>query len=100
MLSRIGFFLLLGLNLFMAYNFFLGQKGLQDYLQRKELKRELQQELEQTEDKNMQLSQKIRLLQNDTLYLEKLVRSELHFVQESEVLYVVSDLEQKSAAGP
>ncbi|MFO8031840.1 MAG: septum formation initiator family protein [Desulfohalobiaceae bacterium] len=100
MLSRIGFFLLLGLNLFMAYNFFLGQNGLQDYLQRKELKRELQQELEQTEDKNMQLSQKIRLLQNDTLYLEKVVRSELHFVQESEVLYVVSDLEQKSAAGP
>lgn len=100
MLSKIGFFLLLGLNLFMAYNLFLDPQGLQDYLQRKELQRELQQELEQTQKKNMQLSQKIRLLQNDSLYLEKVVRSELHFVQDGEVLYVVSDLEQKSAAGP
>ncbi|MFW6314692.1 MAG: FtsB family cell division protein, partial [Desulfohalobiaceae bacterium] len=83
-----------------AYTFFLGQQGLQDLVQRKALKKELQQELEKTQDKNMQLSQKIRLLQNDSLYLEKVVRSELHFVQDNEVLYVVSDLEQKSAAGP
>lgn len=100
MLSKIGFFLLLGLNLYMAYTFFLGQQGLQDFVQRKALKKELQQELQKTQDTNMQLSQKIRLLQNDSLYLEKVVRSELHFVQDNEVLYVVSDLEQKSAAGP
>lgn len=99
-MSKLGFFLLLGLNLFLVYSFFLGEQSLQDYQQRRELKSELQQELQKTQQENKQLSSKIRLLQSDSLYLEKVVRSELHFVQDQEILYVISDLEQKSAAEP
>lgn len=90
---KVLFFILLGLNLFLVYNLFLGQPGFKDYLHRRELKMDLQQELKQVQEQNRQLSKKIRLLQDDSLYLEKIVRSELHFVQEDEILYVISDLE-------
>ncbi len=96
-MGKLFFFLCLGLNLVLAYNFFLGQEGLGEYLHRRELKADLVQELEQVQKQNLELSQRIRLLQDDVLYLEKVVRSELHFVQEDEVLYVRSELEQQSA---
>ncbi len=92
-MRKVLFFVLLGLNLFLAYNLFPGQPGFRDYLHRRELRLDLQQELKQVQEQNKQLSKKIRFLQDDSLYLEKIVRSELHFVQEEEILYVVSDLE-------
>jgi len=51
------------------------------------------------DEKAYALSREIRMLQNDAVYLEKIIRSRLGFVKDNEVLYIFPDSKTKPAVG-
>ncbi len=88
MILRLAFCILVGLNLFLGIQFIWSESGLLEYLRLKELQQELAGQLQRIEQENVRLSREIRLLKNDSLYQEKAVRTEMHFVRPGEILYL------------
>ncbi len=53
----------------------------------------LEKRVKELDNKNLILSQEIRLLQSDDKYIETMIRKRLNFVRENEILYVFPDSE-------
>ncbi len=59
----------------------------------------LVQELAQFDEENMRLSKKIRLLQSNDAYVEKMIRQRLHYVRDNEILYLFTKTSQNQHNG-
>lgn len=82
---------LLILNGLLVFHLIWGENSFLAYLELEKTSRSMQEDIERVEETNLKLSRKIRLLKNDPEYLEKVIRSELHFVQPDETLYLFSE---------
>ena len=76
------------LNLALLGRLFFSEQGIMGYLALKTESEELSLEIEKINKKNLVLSREIELLNSDTKYLEKVIRSKLNFVKDNEILYL------------
>lgn len=83
------FFLLTILNIFLVFKIFDNQSGLPAY---KELMLKIQTVQEKIEDvdlRNRQLSSEIRILKKDEKYVQRLIKRELFYVSDNELMYIM-----------
>ena len=76
------------LNVFLALRMGLGDQGLAGYRELDKQHAELEAKLQELDEKNVLLTQEIRLLENDERYVERIIRSRLHYIRDNEVLYL------------
>ena len=82
------FFLLLLLNGFLLFQLFISPDGLFRYLELNSRAKELRERVQRVNEENLRLSREIRKLKSENVYLQKVIRTKMHFVQENEVLYL------------
>lgn len=84
--------LLLGLifllNLFLLYSIVLSDQGIFSYLELRKRNEEMAIRIEELHDKTVELSREIRLLESDSGYIQKVIRQQMNFVKQRDVLYV------------
>lgn len=83
-------FLLAGLiffNIFLLYNLIWSDNGIFAYLELKARHEQLKTRLETVKDKSLDLSQEIRWLKTDRAFSEKMVRSQMNYLKDNEILY-------------
>ena len=83
-------FLLTGLiffNIFLLYNLIWSDNGIFAYLELKARHEQLQSRLDVAKDKSLDLSQEIRWLKTDRAFSEKMVRSQMNYLKDNEILY-------------
>ncbi len=87
---RIFFLLLVILNIYLIYQCIWAENGYLEYVKLREFKDELQGQIQRVKQENLQLSKSIRLIKNNSDYLEMVIRKEMGYVQPDEILYVLS----------
>lgn len=88
MFWRCLFLVLILINLLLLYQFFMSQKGLVTYLEIEARSKDLKQKVQRVNEENRQLSREIRKLKSEDLYLKKVIRTRMHYVEENEILYL------------
>ncbi len=86
--NRVLLGLVVVLNLFLLGRLLFSDQGLFAYFDLKSRYIELEERIDRLDKRNLELSREIRLLQSDKAYLEKMVRQQMHFVREDEILYM------------
>ncbi len=86
------------LNVVLVYSLVWGEQGVLAYRRLKTFHDRLTTQIAELDEKNILLSQEIRLLQSDDKYVEKVVRNRLNYVRETEILYIFP--EQKAHERP
>jgi cell division protein FtsB len=81
--------LILG-NIWLLYSLVFGESGVFAYLHLKSRHAELESQLASSEEKNLRLSREISWLKEDRAYLERMIRSQMNFLGQDEVLYIFS----------
>ena len=76
------------MNITLGYSLFLGDQSFFAWRSLHTKYTELTAELDFINQKKASLSQQIRLLQNDSAYIEKIIRQRLNYVRENEILYI------------
>ncbi len=87
----------LSFNLFAAATLLFGDQSIGYWQDVQADSDNLDNKLIALDEKNSLLSEEIRLLQSDNAYLEKVIRQELKYVKDTEILYV---FEHKAAPLP
>lgn len=88
MYFRVILILLFAVNILLAWGILWGERGIQPYRQQQQALEEVETRLGQVREDNIELSRKVRLLKNNTAYLEQMIRTRLHYVQKNEVIYI------------
>lgn len=78
---------LLAFNCFLIFQFIWGDNGFLRYLELKRMQERLQGQAAEVRQENVRLSREIRLLKESPFYIEKVIRSEMHYVQPGEIVY-------------
>lgn len=86
--NRILLVVLLLLNCFLAYRLLVSDQGLFAYLDLKKRYTVLEERIADIDQRNLELSQEIRLLKSDRFSVEKILRQQMNFVKDDEILYV------------
>ncbi len=86
--NRILLVVLLLLNCFLVYRLLVSDQGLFAYLELKERYTALEERIADLDQRNLELSQEIRLLKSDRFSVEKILRQQMNFVKDDEILYV------------
>lgn len=97
-IRRIVLAFLIFLNIFLAYRLFLGDTGLQAYLELKNKYAEMDETMKATEKASMDLSREIRMLKSNDEYLADTIRKRMNYVENNELLYLFSDKTSKDLA--
>ncbi len=87
--KKILFFLLCCVNIFMAYKFFDSHSGLPAYKDLKVKIEAVQEKIDDIDVRNRQISSEIRTLKKDDLYVQRLIKRELFYVADNELMYIV-----------
>ncbi|WP_365971214.1 septum formation initiator family protein [Halodesulfovibrio sp.] len=87
------------LNLTLVAYLLMSDNGLSNYQTLKADTYTFTQQQDMLDEKAYQLSHEIRLLQNDSEYVEKIIRARLGFVKSCEILYIFPDSKIKIPAG-
>ena len=87
------------LNVLLISYLLFNDSGLQNYQTLRADILKLTNEQSSLDDKAYLLSHEIRLLQSDALYIEKVVRERLGFVDPNEILYVFPHSKKKTTVG-
>lgn len=91
--------LIILLNLLFLYRILLSDQGLFGYLEMRKRYGEMERRIEELQSKTQTLSQDIRLLQEDSGYIEKMIREQMNLVKDNEILYDFSGIVEENAAG-
>ncbi|MBG0776473.1 MAG: septum formation initiator family protein [Desulfovibrionaceae bacterium] len=83
--------LIVALNVFLLYRVLLSDQGVFAYNELRQRQEELSTRLQALTERNLELSRQIRLLKDDRQYIETIIRQQMHFVKEDEILYVFTD---------
>lgn len=82
---------LIALNVVLALKLFTGEKSLVVYDDMVAKRDAAQARVTHIEERQREVSREIRLLKSDRPYLERVVRNDLNYVKEDEILYVFAD---------
>lgn len=92
--------LFVALSIFLLVRLFVSEQGYFAYQDLKTEYEALQQRIARLEEKNLGLSREIRLLKEDKRYMESVVRKQMNFVKDNEILYIFpSESSDKPAVG-
>ncbi len=80
--------LILLLNLFFLYSIVLSDQGIFSYLELRRRNEEMTKRIEELRSKTVELSREIRLLESDNGYIQKMIRQQMNFVRQRDILYV------------
>lgn len=89
--------MLIAVNLVLGYSFFFSENGLLAYLDLRTRQDGLQQRILEVDEESVALSQEIRLLKENRLYIEKTIRQQLNYIRPSEVLYLFPEQDDPDA---
>ncbi len=78
------------LNMFLVYRLLVSEQSVFAYLDLKAQYSEMGARIADLDQQSLELSREIRLLASDGPYIERMIRQEMHFVRENEVLYLLS----------
>lgn len=87
--NKIFLFVLCIVNIFLVFKIFDEQSGLPVY---KDLKIKIESVQEKVDDidlRNRQISSEIRILKKDDKYVERLIKRELFYVADNELMYIM-----------
>ncbi|UZP68271.1 septum formation initiator family protein [Desulfovibrio mangrovi] len=90
---------LIALNIFLFVRMLVSDQGLFAYRELKADYIALEEQLAEVQQKNLALSQEIRLLQSDSGYIQRVIRQRLNFVKDNEILYIFPDTTTEGTAG-
>ena len=79
---------LFALNIFLLYWLLWSEQGIFRYHELQNRYQALESKIQELDEKNVQLSQEIRMLQKDRQYIEKMIREQMNYVKENEILYL------------
>lgn len=79
---------LLALNLLLAYRLLFTNQGYFAYRELTTHYEDVAGRIEELKQENVRLSREIRLLKDDREYIEKMIREQMQFVKDGEILYV------------
>ncbi len=86
--SRVLIGLLIVVNLVLAYQVLVSNESLFAYIDLRKRYEEMERRIADLDEKNLSLSQEIRLLKSDRDHIERMIREQLNFVRQDEMLYV------------
>ncbi|MCA1944091.1 MAG: septum formation initiator family protein [Desulfovibrio sp.] len=84
-------------NLVLGYSLFVGEHGLFAYLEMRGRQDELARRLQAVDEVSLALSREIRLLKEDRVYIEKVIRQQLNYIRPHEVLYLFQGSDETDA---
>ena len=88
MFARIIFFILLIVNVILAYRVVWSDSGIITYLRLKEEYNKLNEQNEKVKLENIKLSRDIRRLKSDREYLADIIRKKMHYSKKNEIVYI------------
>ena len=83
------FFFLTIINIFLVFKIFDGQSGVPAYKELNVKILAVQEKIEDVDLKNRQLSSEIRILKKDDKYVQRLIKRELFYVADNELMYIM-----------
>ena len=87
-MQRLLFLFLIIINCVLVYSIVFSDRGVFAYLEARKRHTEVSARVEALQEECVALSREIRLLRDDDEYLERIIRRQMHFVRDGEVLYV------------
>ncbi len=85
------YFLLIVINLYLLWSLVFDDNGYFKYLNLKEKRLELTNEISLLEKENKQLKKQITQIQEDPFYMEKLAREQLNLSRPDELVFIFED---------
>lgn len=87
--KRFFFFILFVVNIFLLYKIFDERSGLPAYWELQEKIEAVQVKIDEMDMRNRQISSEIRVLKKDDRYIERLVKRELFYLSDNELMYIM-----------
>lgn len=87
--SRIFLFALCLINIFMVFKIFDDESGIPAYKDLRQRIEGVQAAIDDVDTRNRQLSSEIRVLKRDEKYVQRLIKRELCYVADNEIMYIV-----------
>ena len=91
--------MMIALNLFLVFRLLCSEEGVFAYRELKAQYVALETQVEALRQRSLELSKEIRLLKSDRPYIEKMIRQQMNFVNQDEILYVFPDTQQEARPG-
>ncbi|WP_211258966.1 FtsB family cell division protein [Desulfomicrobium orale] len=87
--KKFSFFILFMVNIFLLYKIFDEKSGLPAYQELQEKIEAVQVKIDEMDMRNRQVSSEIRVLKKDDRYIERLVKRELFYLSDNELMYIM-----------
>lgn len=87
--KRFFFFILFVVNIFLLYKIFDEKSGLPAYQELQEKIEAVQVKIDEMDMRNRQVSSEIRVLKKDDRYIERLIKRELFYLSDNELMYIM-----------
>ena len=87
--KQILLFLLCIVNIFLAFKIFDEQSGLPAYKDLKVKIDSVQEKIDDVDFRNREISSEIRILKKNEHYVERLIKRELFYVADNELMYII-----------
>ena len=87
--KKFSFFILFMVNIFLLYKIFDEKSGLPAYQELQEKIEAVQVKIDEMDMRNRQVSSEIRVLKKDDRYIERLVKRELFYLSNNELMYII-----------
>lgn len=87
--KRIVLFVLCLLNIFLFFKIFDDESGLPVYKDLKLKIESVQEKINDVDLRNRQISSEIRILKKNDLYVQRLIKRELFYVADNELMYIM-----------
>ena len=87
--KKIFLFVLCIVNIFLVFKIFDDQSGLPVYKDLKVKIESVQEKVDDVDLRNRQISSEIRILKKDDKYVERLIKRELFYVADNELMYIM-----------
>lgn len=87
--KKFSFFILFMVNIFLLYKIFDEKSGLPAYQELQEKIKAVQVKIDEMDMRNRQVSSEIRVLKKDDRYIERLVKRELFYLSDNELMYIM-----------
>ncbi len=91
--------LILTLNVFLLYRVVFSDHGIFVYRELKTRYVELEKRIQVLNDVSLELSQEIRLLKSDRRHIEQIIRQQMNFVKDDEIVYVFPAAPSEASTG-
>ena len=90
---------LISFNCILLFNLIWSDNGVFAFFELKARHKQLEQKLATVNNETLDLSQEIRWLKSDNAYIEKVVRSQLNYLKDNEIVYVFQSKPSNDAQG-